>query len=264
MTEPGPAPPPVPGHRLTRRLSRAGGPTEVWAAESAAGDPVAVKLLTPLGRTREDQGIRFAQEAELLRSLGGKHGVVRAIGTIPEPPAILLELCAGSLDQSIEPGGGAPAAEAIARARQACEQVGDALRWLHRNGVIHRDVKPSNILVRGDGTLALADLGVAARGIPPAGLPPGWIEEAVGTLGYVAPAVLRDLAAAGPAADFYGLAASVYELLTGRLPYEFGMAESEAALAVRIRAGEPPIPLGARRSDLPADLVELVDRWLRG
>jgi serine/threonine-protein kinase len=125
--------------------------------------------------------------------------------------------------------------------------------------VIHRDVKPSNLLLMADGTIRLSDLGVAAVGRPPRGLPSEWIEEDIGTLGYTAPELLRDPSTATPAVDVYGLGVTLYEMLSGELPYRMGVSETELELRERIVAGERPVPL-IGRTEIPGKLAEIVMR----
>ncbi|MGE0439496.1 MAG: serine/threonine-protein kinase [Gemmatimonadales bacterium] len=228
------APPAVPGFRLRRPLSRLGGPTEVWAAErEGGGPPVALKVLRD---PTEDRRLRFAAEGRLLRRLGGRHHLLACHEVIEAPPALVLELAEqGSVAARLE-AGPLPLRTALAIGRQAAE----ALAWLHANGVTHRDVKPSNLHLMGDGTIRLGDLGVAAHGSPPRGLPEGWVEEETGTLGYAAPELLRDAGAANPSLDSYGLGATLYELLSGRLPHRCLPGESDAEYRGRLAAGVAP------------------------
>ena len=246
------------GYRLLFRLSRSRGAAEIWAAETAAGAPVVLKLLTPEARRRDDLAYRFTQESDLLFRLGGRHGLVRAIAVVVDPPAIVLEpLDPISLRDRIHLPAGRIAPVAPARAAAIGLGLVEAVGWLHRQGVIHRDVKPGNVLFDSTGAVRLVDLGVAAAGDPPRGLPPGWIEERVGTLGRAAPELLADPATATSAVDVYGLGATLYEALSGHLPHDFGPGESEEHYARRIVSGEPPVPLD-RRGRLPPPLASVV------
>lgn len=250
----------VAGFELRRRLDGGHGTTEVWEAVAPDGARVALKRFQP----REDQpgaAFRFRLERELLTRLGGVHHLIRCLDAIDDPPITILEWAAGgNVRDHLYPGGptaGAqplPEAEVVALARQ----VADSLAWLHQHGVLHRDVKPSNLLVMEDGSVRLADLGVAATGHPPRGLPVGWVEEEVGTLGYAAPELLRNPLEASPASDVYGLGATLYELLTGRLPYDLGAEEAEAAYRARIARDEVPVPIQARGWTGSSTLAEAI------
>ncbi len=103
------------------------------------------------------------------------------------------------------------------RALPILRAVADALDHAHAEGVVHRDVKPANMLVRDDGLVKLADLGIAkaigATQITSEG-------SVIGTLPYMAPERLRGPGAGGPESDIYALAAVAYELLSGHPPRE--------------------------------------------
>ncbi len=252
--------PEVPGLTLIDRLS-AGGRSEVWRARNRAGRLVAVKWLREL---RDDLLIRHRAEGRLLLQLGGRRHLVACLETIPDPPALVLEfLGEENLRHRIYRAGpdAHPTPLSVRDALRAVLSAADAVGWLHRHGVIHRDVKPSNLVVAADGDVRLVDLGVAAHGNPPRGLPSGWIEEQVGSLGFAAPELLRDASEAKPTLDIYGLGATLYEAVSGRLPFDFRPAEDEADLRARIAAGEPPISLSAR-GQFPAELSGLLARAL--
>jgi serine/threonine-protein kinase len=115
-----------------------------------------------------------------------------------------------------------------------------ALDYLHANGVVHRDVKPANVLFAHDGTVRLIDFGVAARSDPARdgrcyGLPADWIEERVGTLPYAAPeSVLDSTAGATPTQDVYSAAVVLFEMLTGAPPWRLTADETPEAFAERV------------------------------
>lgn len=254
--------PVVPGLSLLRRVSRDGGPTEVWEARDEGGARVAVKLLRS-DRAPPDQVIRFHHEGELLERLGGHHHVVHLQARIARPPALVFAWAAGgSLRDRIHPAGsGAPAVPlAPHRVRRIGLDLCDALTWLHECGVYHRDVKPSNVLLDQDGRALLADFGIAARGSPPRSMPAGWVEEEAGTLGYAAPELLRDPGAFGVAIDIYGLGCTLYEALSGRLPHDMRPADSERSLRWRLARGESPVPLASRGWVGARELAAVVER----
>ena len=128
-----------------------------------------------------------------------------------------------------------------------------ALTHAHRGGVVHRDVKPENILVAAGGEAKLVDFGIArisgARTLTNTG-------DVIGTLAYMAPEQ-ADGQRPGPAADVYSLAITMYESLTGEHP----LAREGAAATARA-IGEPIPPLAAVRPDLPEDLSETIDLCL--
>ncbi|WP_320670722.1 protein kinase domain-containing protein [Patulibacter defluvii] len=136
--------------------------------------------------------------------------------------------------------------------------VGQAARGLdyaHRNGVIHRDVKPGNILLSEDGTVKIADFGIAKAMAEESSITQ--IGSVVGTASYLAPeqATGGDV---GPAADIYALGVVTYQMLAARLPYE---ADSLAELALKQQREAPPL-LDQLNAEVPPELGLVVDRAL--
>jgi serine/threonine-protein kinase len=145
-----------------------------------------------------------------------------------------------------------PVAEALAIVNQSCR----GLDYAHRNGVVHRDVKPGNLLRTDDGgVVKLADFGIAKAltdesSITQAG-------SVLGTAAYLAPEQATG-EEAGPPADIYALGVVTYQLLSGRLPYE---AQSLTELALKQQRETPPL-LHELNSDVPPQLAAAVDRAL--
>lgn len=132
------------------------------------------------------------------------------------------------------------------RLRDALAQLGVALMALHGSGQVHRDVKPSNVLVRGDGCVKLLDFGLTASTENLAHVADD--EPAVGTTAYVAPEQAAGRPT-GPEADWYSVGVMLYEALTGRLPFD------GPPLKILVdKQTRPPVP--------PSELVGLVDREL--
>jgi hypothetical protein len=137
---------------------------------------------------------------------------------------------------------------------QVVEIVSQACRGLdyaHRNGVVHRDVKPGNLLVSESGVTKLADFGIARAANQSSITQVGSV---LGTAAYLAPEQARG-EPAGPRADLYSLGVVTYQLLSGRLPYE---AASLAELALK-QHREPPTPLTRLSPSVPAALADAVE-----
>jgi serine/threonine-protein kinase len=135
--------------------------------------------------------------------------------------------------------------------------VGQASRGLdhaHRNGVVHRDVKPGNLLVGADAVVKLADFGIA-RATEQSSITQ--VGSVLGTAAYLAPEQARG-EEAGPPADIYALAVVTYQLLSGRLPYE---AASLSELTLK-QQREAPSPLDAVNPEVPSALSRAVARGL--
>jgi serine/threonine protein kinase len=237
---------------LVERRSRSSRGTEVWSGLDDRGSPVVVKRLAG---GDDGEGLRLLAEGRLLTTLGGRHHLVKCLRVELDPPALVLEPAGDrNLRQMIDHGS---RPLAIDQAVAIVLQAADAVQWLHRHEIVHRDVKGSNLVVASGSTATLIDLGVAIG----SDLEPSWIDEEIGTLGYSPPELLRDATLAAPTIDVYGLAATLYETVSGHLPYDFAAGETEAALRTRIMDGEPPVPLGARIA-VPASFASVVDRGL--
>ncbi len=214
---------------------------------------------------------RFQREAETLAAL--RHPAVVQVhdrGSSKEGIHFLvMELLEGSTLASLQAAvdGQEPlaaAAGSLGQAlpertwwRQCARWGGELARGLaaaHDQGIVHRDVKPSNVFVRTDGRAALLDFGIAARSEDHR------LTATATTLGtpwYMAPEQVGAAVHVTAAADIYGLGATLYHLLTGRPPYEGDPAQVLAALPTR-----DPLPMRAVRPELPKDLVAVVERCL--
>ena len=222
-------------YRLVERIA-SGGSAEVWRALDLQLDrPVAVKRLHP--HLLPDEASRKRLTAEARAVAGLSHPVVVGIYDVDatgESPALVMELVDGeSLGTRIARDGPLEPRQAAAIGADLAE----ALFHAHTRGVIHRDVKPGNVLLSSDGRTRLVDFGIAhslaasAERLTLAG-------TVIGTLHAMAPEQL----AAGPITprtDLYGLGVVLHEALTGRPPYP---SSSPVALANAQRAGPPPIP----------------------
>jgi hypothetical protein len=202
--------------RIERLLGR-GGMSSVWQAyDEELGRPVAIKLLHARRLESADSVDRFEREARTLALLTHP-GIVTVIdrGETDGRPFIVCELVDGrDLHERISLEGSLPVAEALAIA----VQVAAALAYAHARGVIHRDVKPHNVLLTADGHAKLTDFGIARVDDAPALTNPGRV---LGTGDYVAPEQAQGHPLDGRA-DIYALGALLYHCLTGGPPYRGG------------------------------------------
>ena len=218
-------------YRLEARLAR-GGMAEVWRArDERSGRRVAVKLLHPHLLPDQASRARLASEA---RAVGGLDhpGIIRVLAAdAGERPAVVLELVEGEpLSARLERDGPLDPRTAA----EIGAEVAEALYHAHTRGVIHRDVKPGNVLIGTDGRARLVDFGIA-RLLGEALERTTQTGMVMGTLRYMAPEQLAGKEV-GPRVDLYGLGALLYEMLSGRPPH----SGSSAGALLREETDRPP------------------------
>ncbi len=224
-------------YRIERELGHGGMATVYLGHDAELERPVAVKLLAEHLADDEDFHARFAREARLAGRLSHPNVVrVYDAGETDGRPFIVMEYVSGS---SLAEAGRLPVERAVELGVQACA----GLQHAHDAGLVHRDVKPANLLVRDDGVLKIADFGIARAAESTRHTQAGTL---LGTASYVAPEQIAG-ADATPASDVYSLGAVLYELLTGRPPYAFSsLAELAAQQAegsiTPVRDVEPTVP----------------------
>ena len=205
------------GYRIVRCLGK-GGMAVVYEAERIAdGERVALKMLSH--RLVYDTGAvsRFEREAEIVQGLVHPN-VVRLMGTFPafRTEFLVMEFCPGrTLSEVLDKEGALP----LDRARSIVGQVARALTFVHAAGVVHRDLKPGNVMILPDGRAKLMDFGLARtpRGISDDTLTTEGV--ALGTPRYMAPEQMMG-DDSGARTDVYALACLTWELLTGKALFE--------------------------------------------
>jgi eukaryotic-like serine/threonine-protein kinase len=242
-----------PRYRSPRRVGRGAMGDIYLATDEVLGREVAVKVLS--GRYAADDGIRerFKREALAAARLSGEPGTVTIfdVGEWEERPFIVMEhLAGGSLEDRLRHTGAQPPPHALAW----LEQAAGALDAAHRHGIVHRDVKPANLLLNERGEVKVADFGIASA----AGMDSLTLTGTVlGTSGYLSPEQAQGERAA-PASDLYALAVVAYELLSGHRPFESDSPTAEAAAHVTA-----PVPsIAARCQNLPPELDPVFQRAL--
>ena len=230
-----------------------GGMGDIYrATDSVLGRVVAIKILAE--RFSQDTSVRerFTREALSAARLSGEPNTVTIydVGEHDDRPYIVMEhLSGGSLDDVLRDGGPQPPE----RVFTWLEEAARALDVAHREGVVHRDVKPANLMLDGEGNVHVADFGIASS----AGMDSLTMTGTVlGTAGYLSPEQAQG-ERAGPASDRYALGIVAWELLTGKRPFESESTTAEAAAHVNA-----PIPAVSAAGDLPRALDPVFERAL--
>ena len=238
-------------YRIQRKLG-AGGMADVYLAEDQElGRRVAIKILNSR-HGNDDQFIeRFRREAKNAAALNHPNIVsIYDRGEAEDTYYIAMEFLDGrTLKELIVSRGAAPINVAIEYARQ----ILSALRFAHRHGIVHRDIKPHNVLVDGEGRVKVTDFGIARAGTSQM-TETGSI---VGTAQYLSPEQARG-GEVDPRSDIYSLGIVLYELLTGKTPFE-GETPVEIAMKHLSATPRPPSKL---RPDIPPELDMVVLRAL--
>jgi tetratricopeptide (TPR) repeat protein/tRNA A-37 threonylcarbamoyl transferase component Bud32 len=236
--------PSIPGFEFLGRLGEGGMGAVFKARHVRLGRIVALKVIRDASLSPRLR-VRFQIEAESLASLSHPNIVqIFEVGEHDDQPYIALEFVdGGTLRQRL----------AVRRltpneAAQLLATLGRAMHAAHERGIIHRDLKPDNILLAADGSPKISDFGVAKRLLEDKAKTVTGI--AIGTPAYMAPEQAAGDQNVTPLADVFALGVMLYELLTGRVPFD---AETTASMLHRLRTDDPA-PLSTFDGKAPRDL----------
>ncbi len=243
------APKKIGRYEILERVGRGGMGVLYRAMDPVLEREVAIKLMLSDFSTDETARPRFYREARAVARLQHRNIVTLFdFGEEDGTPYIVMEFLQGEpLDQAMR--GAAPLT--VDRKLDVVAQLCTGLHFSHRQGIIHRDVKPGNIWLLPDGGVKLLDFGIAKYG--DATVTRGG--DVIGSVSYMAPEQLagREI---DPRADLFAVGVVLYELLCGRRPFQ---ADSPTAIMMKIM-NEPPPPLNVQ--GLPAPLHDVVNRAL--
>jgi serine/threonine protein kinase len=222
-------------YRLDRVLGRGGMAQVYYGWDLSLDRPVAVKVIDARYRESPAYAARFVREARTVATW--RHPNIIQVYYAGEEDGLYyfaMEYVEGLdlrtlVDRYASDGELMPHADVLRLGRA----IADALDYAHARGVIHRDVKPSNVMVETDGRVVLTDFGLALD------VEQGSLGETFGSPHYIAPEQARSSAAAIPQSDLYALGVILYELLTGAVPFD---DPSSTVVAVQHLTQPPPPP----------------------
>ncbi|MCA2212793.1 serine/threonine-protein kinase [Jidongwangia harbinensis] len=234
-------------YRLDERIA-GGGMGDVWrGTDEVLGRTVAVKILLPALLDEPGFAERFRGEARTMATINHP-GVVDVYdyGSDKQLAFLVMEYVEGdALSRTLSRVGRLTPARTMALVAQAA----DALQAAHANGIVHRDVKPGNLLVRPNGTLVLTDFGIARSAMVGQLTVAGSV---LGTASYISPEQASG-AVATPASDVYALGVVAYQCLSGHRPFD-GATPLEIAMK-HVREAARPLP-----GDIPPPVRAIVER----
>src|SRR4051812_32756678 len=240
-----PAPPAIEGYDIGELVGRGGMAVVYKARQRSLNRPVALKMLLVGPYFDTDEATRIRAEAEAIARLQHPNVVhVYEVGERDGRPYLLMEFVdGGTLGDRIKQGP-IPTGQAVAWA----EAIARGVHAAHRRGIVHRDLKPANVLMTADGVPKITDFGIARRLDDPADKTRTGL--VVGTPAYMAPEQAEGRKGVGPAADVWAVGTILYEMLTGRRPFD---GSPSFDLLKRVTTEAPPRPSRVRPG-LPAAL----------
>ncbi|MFN8650336.1 MAG: Ig-like domain-containing protein [Gemmatimonadales bacterium] len=240
-------------YEILRELGRGGMATVYLAHDIALDRKVALKVMAPaLALMGDGMSERFKREARTAASLSHPNIIpIYTVKSYQKTLFFVMKFIAGrSLESLMKDMGQMP----VEMVRDLLQQVGTALGYAHRNGIVHRDVKPANIMIDEEGWAVVTDFGIAKvaenRGLTMTGI-------AVGTPAYMSPEQCAAKDITGKS-DQYSLGVMAYEMLTGKQPFD-----GDSAMAMMFaHFHEPPKPVTEHRADIPTEVAGAVMRML--
>jgi response regulator RpfG family c-di-GMP phosphodiesterase/tRNA A-37 threonylcarbamoyl transferase component Bud32 len=247
-------------YRVRDRLGEGGMGTVVLGEHALLRRKVAIKVVAVDDHFPPDVLDRFYAEMRVLAELRHPHIVLAYdAGRIPAPAAnqpslhyLVMELVPGGDLEKFVCRGGPPT---VARACEWARQAASGLQEAHDHHLVHRDLKPSNLLLTTDGQVKLVDFGLA-RQVRSQRTDP---RALLGSLEFMAPEQSVDPSSVGPAADVYGLGATLFWLLTGQPPFP---QHDNVAKALAALQHDRPRRLRQFLPNAPSELDDLIDRML--
>jgi eukaryotic-like serine/threonine-protein kinase len=249
----------IAGHRLVKRIG-AGANAVVYESERiAGGGRFAIKMLTHEASQDEENGKRFVREAKLCRQITHPNVVqVHEVGCEKKIHFMVMELIEGStMEAVIDKQGPMPWRETA----HLVMQVGQALDHMNKLGIIHRDIKPGNILLTKGGIAKLLDLGFAKKlgdhdtDVPGGGGNLTMQGVSMGSPAYMPPEQVLDAKQALQTADVYSLGATFYHAVTGQTPFNGKTAYEIMEKVIR----QPPQSPQLVRPDIPVAISQFIE-----
>ena len=239
-------------YEIERELGRGGMAAVYLARDVALNRKVAIKTMLPELISRPGMVQRFKREAQMAAGLSHPHIVqIHSVRETPRLVYFVMKCIEGRSIESILADRGALDLETT---RLIMQQSASALSFAHHRGVVHRDVKPANIMIDENGWAVMTDFGIAkiddAQNLTATG-------TAIGTPHYMSPEQFHNKPVTG-ASDQYALAIVAFEMLTGKKPFDGGTV----AEIITKHLFSPPPDIRQDRADMPASVAEALTRML--